>query len=195
MSRKPIKKPTAKQKKFANNYIQNGLTNSYQAALKAGYSKNYAKHDGYKLLENVGIRHYINQSTGSDKLADWRNRVKNQLVMKNMYQIASGLTRNSHYKMIDHKDPTNSTDQSIIGPAAIKAQVDAGKSIIQYICSPMAQAQIRRLNAKSYIDENTADEMKRENAQKHVHKQVPLVGLMKKLVKKKYQSKSNKNKK
>ena len=50
---------TDKQKLFCNYYMQS--FNAYQAAIKAGYSKNYAISQSYKLLENVGIKKYLNQ--------------------------------------------------------------------------------------------------------------------------------------
>lgn len=53
------KKLTLKQKKFADEYIISG--NAYQAAIKAGYSKNYAKAQSKKLLDNVGIKSYIDK--------------------------------------------------------------------------------------------------------------------------------------
>lgn len=51
-------KLTPKQKAFADNYIKNG-GNAEKAALDAGYSKNYAKAQSYKMLDNVGISTYI----------------------------------------------------------------------------------------------------------------------------------------
>lgn len=50
-------KLTLKQKKFADEYIISG--NAYQSAIKAGYSENYAKGNINKLLENVGVKTYI----------------------------------------------------------------------------------------------------------------------------------------
>lgn len=52
-------KLTPKQKKFADYYIE--TANLYQSAMKAGYSKNYAKSQAHKLLENVGIKKYIEE--------------------------------------------------------------------------------------------------------------------------------------
>lgn len=48
-----------KQKRFADYYIETG--NKYQSAIKAGYSDNYAKAQAHKLLENVGIKNYIDE--------------------------------------------------------------------------------------------------------------------------------------
>lgn len=50
---------TLKQKRFADEYIISG--NAYQSAIKAGYSKKYAKADSSKLLENTGIKSYIDE--------------------------------------------------------------------------------------------------------------------------------------
>lgn len=48
---------TAKQKRFADEFIISG--NIYQSAINAGYSETYAKAQSCKLLENVGIKTYI----------------------------------------------------------------------------------------------------------------------------------------
>lgn len=52
-------KLTPKQKRFADYYIE--TANLYQSALKAGYSKNYAKAQAHKLLDNVGIKEYVKE--------------------------------------------------------------------------------------------------------------------------------------
>ncbi|KXU09410.1 terminase small subunit [Streptococcus phage Javan226] len=48
-----------RQRRFADEYIISG--NAYQSAVKAGYSERYAKADSHKLLENTGIKSYINE--------------------------------------------------------------------------------------------------------------------------------------
>lgn len=50
-------KMTLKQQRFANEYIITG--NLYKSAVEAGYSEKYAKSQSHKLLENVGIKNYI----------------------------------------------------------------------------------------------------------------------------------------
>lgn len=52
-----MKKLTPKQQKFADIYIETG--NAMQSAIEAGYSDNYAKAQSSKMLENVGIKSYI----------------------------------------------------------------------------------------------------------------------------------------
>lgn len=54
-----MSKLTIKQKKFADEYIISG--NAYQSAINAGYSDNYAKAQSSKMLENVGIKSYIEE--------------------------------------------------------------------------------------------------------------------------------------
>ena len=48
-----------KQKAFADYYIES--LNAYESAKRAGYSEAYAKSQSYKLLENVGIKNYIEE--------------------------------------------------------------------------------------------------------------------------------------
>lgn len=61
-------KLNARQKKFAEYYVQSG--NTVQSAIKAGYSENYANARAYELLENVGVSEYIKEI--SEKLKDER---------------------------------------------------------------------------------------------------------------------------
>lgn len=48
-----------RQKLFADEYLISGI--AYSAALKAGYSEKYAKARSHVLLENVGIKAYIDE--------------------------------------------------------------------------------------------------------------------------------------
>lgn len=52
-----MSKLTPKQKRFADEYIISG--NIYQSMVKAGYSENYAKSDGCKILDNPRVKAYI----------------------------------------------------------------------------------------------------------------------------------------
>ena len=64
-------KLTIKQQKFADEYVISG--NAYQSAIKAGYSHNYARAQASKLLENVGVKSYIDKQLAklqSEKVAD-----------------------------------------------------------------------------------------------------------------------------
>ncbi|MEY8443346.1 terminase small subunit [Lactococcus ileimucosae] len=52
-------KLTEKQKRFADFYIE--LGNAEKAAIKAGYSKSYARGNAHKLVANVSIKIYIEE--------------------------------------------------------------------------------------------------------------------------------------
>lgn len=54
-----MSKLTLKQKRFADEYIISG--NAMESAIKAGYSHNYSKAQSHKLLENVGIKEYLDE--------------------------------------------------------------------------------------------------------------------------------------
>lgn len=67
-----MKALSLKQKAFADNYISTG-GNVCKAALLAGYSKNYAKTQAGKLLENVRVKSYIDNRLAeleSEKIAE-----------------------------------------------------------------------------------------------------------------------------
>ncbi|MEY8539913.1 terminase small subunit [Streptococcus alactolyticus] len=64
-------KLTLKQQRFADEYIISG--NATDAAVKAGYSKNYANTNASKLLQNTTIKSYIDEKLAelqSQKVAD-----------------------------------------------------------------------------------------------------------------------------
>ena len=61
-----------RQKLFADEYLISGI--AYNAALKAGYSEKYAKARSHDLLENVGIKAYIEErmkELEKKKIAKW----------------------------------------------------------------------------------------------------------------------------
>ena len=64
-------KLSLKQKKFADEYIISG--NAMKSAIEAGYSKEYARSRSHEMLENVGIKTYIEErlsELSSKKIAD-----------------------------------------------------------------------------------------------------------------------------
>lgn len=64
-------KLTLKQQRFADEYIISG--NIYNSLIKAGYSENYAKSDGCKILENPSVKTYIDEKLkelSDKKIAD-----------------------------------------------------------------------------------------------------------------------------
>lgn len=58
-----MKELTPRQKAFADNYIECGVAE--EAAVKAGYSKAYARGNAHKLVANSGICAYIKERTRS----------------------------------------------------------------------------------------------------------------------------------
>lgn len=82
-----LSKLTLKQKRFADEYIITG--NAMESAIKAGYSENYAKAQSHKLLENVGIKNYIDERLkilDNEKIAD----------QKEVLQYLSAVMRGEH---------------------------------------------------------------------------------------------------
>ena len=64
-------KLSERQRRFADEYIICG--NIEQSAMKAGYSKNYARARSHELLSNVGVKAYIDKRLDeirSEKVAD-----------------------------------------------------------------------------------------------------------------------------
>jgi phage terminase small subunit len=64
MKEKPLNE---KQKAFADYYIE--TLNAYESAIKAGYSEKYSKAQSYKLLDNIGIKQYIQERLASKEAA------------------------------------------------------------------------------------------------------------------------------
>lgn len=66
-----VRKINPRQQEFADYFIE--LGNAEEAALRAGYSKAYARGQSYKLLANVGIKTYIEnrmEELKSERVAD-----------------------------------------------------------------------------------------------------------------------------
>lgn len=74
-----------KQQKFADEYIISG--NAERSALKAGYSKNYARKQAHKLLANVGVSEYIEKRM--EELQDEKILTQKQILVM-LSEIASG---------------------------------------------------------------------------------------------------------
>lgn len=84
---------TERQKRFADEYIISG--NIEQSALKAGYSKNYARGRSHELLSNVGIKEYVDkrlEEIKSEKVMD------QQEIMERLSSIGRQEPRENYYK-------------------------------------------------------------------------------------------------
>ena len=75
---------TLKQKKFADEYIISG--NIFRSLVEAGYSENYAKARGHEMLENVGVKAYI-----EERLKE--GNASNLLTMEEALEITSSIAR------------------------------------------------------------------------------------------------------
>ena len=82
-----MSKLNEKQKAFADYYIES--LNAYESAIKAGYSESYAKSQSYKLLENVGIKKYIDERMASKD--DYRIASQDE-ILQILTDIARGIT-------------------------------------------------------------------------------------------------------
>ncbi|WP_281829471.1 terminase small subunit [Lactobacillus amylolyticus] len=136
-----MKKLTKKQLKFCREYLK--TFNAYQSALKAGYSKAYAKNASQQILENRGIKNYIqNRTEKAEKQAD--SEVDD--VLENIHNIASGKPIKRKYVEINNlakmaleekigKEKADSflmrlkyeENKTIISPAPVKEQVAAAE--------------------------------------------------------------------
>ena len=93
-------KLSLKQQIFADEYIITG--NAYQSAIKAGYSKKYAKAQSHKLLENVGIKSYITK-----RLAELKK--ERTLTMEEAIELTSSIARGKpqHFEKVVRDAETN----------------------------------------------------------------------------------------
>ena len=81
-----VSKLNEKQKAFADYYIES--LNAYESAIKAGYSESYAKSQSYKLLDNVGIKNYIDERMASKD--DYRIASQDE-ILQILTDIARGI--------------------------------------------------------------------------------------------------------
>ena len=82
-----MSKLNEKQKAFADYYIES--LNAYESAKRAGYSEAYAKSQSYKLLENVGIKNYIDERMESKD--NYRIASQDE-ILQILTDIARGIT-------------------------------------------------------------------------------------------------------
>lgn len=90
-------KLTKKQLKFCREYLK--TSNAYQSAIKAGYSKAYAKNASKQILENRGIQNYIRGRT--EKVEKQEDSTVDE-VLKNIFKIASGKPIKRDFVQIDN---------------------------------------------------------------------------------------------
>ena len=141
------RKLTPKQQKFADEYIKSG--NAYQAAIEAGYSRNYAKAQSSKLLENVGIKSYIDERMA--KIASKRIMDATEAI-ELLTSIARGETKETVY--IGTADGVYEKHKE----ADLKTRISATKEILKRYPdnNKLVEQQIRKLKADADIAESKA---------------------------------------
>ncbi|BEI64681.1 terminase small subunit [Lactiplantibacillus plantarum] len=141
------RKLTPKQQRFADEYIKSG--NAYQAAIEAGYSRNYAKAQSSKLLENVGIKSYIDErmvKIASKRIMDATEAIEL------LTSIARGETKETVY--IGTTDGVYEKHKE----ADLKTRISATKEILKRYPdnNKLVEQQIRKLKADADIAEAKA---------------------------------------
>lgn len=131
-------KLTQKQRLFADEYIKSG--NAMQSAIKAGYSEKYAKSSSAKMLENVGIKSYIDAKMAeieSHKIAD----------AKEVLQYLTRVLRGEETEEI----PDSVDGGTIKRPPLIKDRTAAAREIMKRypLDNPMVAAQLKKLQAEA----------------------------------------------
>lgn len=144
------RKLTPKQRKFAEEYIRSG--NAYQAAIEAGYSRNYAKAQSSKLLENVGIKSYIDERMAeieSSKIAD----------AKEVMEFYTRVLRGEELETV--VVGTADGAESIERPPTTKDKTAVAKEILKRYPGndKLVEQQIRKLKADADIAESKAKQI------------------------------------
>ena len=145
-------KLTQKQKLFADEYIKSG--NAMQSTIKAGYSEKYAKSSSAKMLENVGIKSYIETKMAeieSHKIADAKE------AMQAITAIARGETTETQAQI----NPLSGKWEKIEVPADLKVRLSAWKEILKRypLADEFSKTQLRKMIADARISEARAKSM------------------------------------
>lgn len=143
-------KLTVKQKLFADEYIKSG--NAMQSAIKAGYSDKYAKSSSSKLLENVGIKSYIDT-----KMAEIESKK-----IATAKEVMEFYTRVLRQEETDEVIVTTAEDVvTMEKKPAFSERLSAAKEIMKRypLSDPMATEQLRKLKADVRIAEAKAKAM------------------------------------
>lgn len=170
------RKLTAKQRKFANEFIK--TNNAYQSAINAGYAKGTARNATKQLLENTGIHEYIVKKTEN---AEKHESDEADEVLKNVYRIAAGKPIKRDFVQTDNlkkeialrgvkkgSKPTATmrsgyeTNETTITPAATKEQVAAAElwfklnGKLKNDSKEVEEQKIRKLEAEADVAEQKA---------------------------------------
>lgn len=164
------RKLTAKQRKFANEFIK--TNNAYKSAIKADYAKGTARNATKQLLENTGIHEYIIKKTEN---AEKHESDKADEVLRNIYRISAGKEIERHYVQIDNLAKEAAGDDDSLGarmgymvdnttltPASTKEQVAAAElwfklnGKLKNDSKEVEEQKIRKLEAEADVAEQKA---------------------------------------
>lgn len=137
-------KLTAKQKKFADNYIETG--NATQSAIDAGYSNKTAKSVGSENLTKPDIKAYI---------AEKMREIESDRIM-GAQEALEFLTNVVRGKELETKVVTTQFDVSTVKvPADVKTKISAAKEILKRYPDndKLLEQQIRKITAEADIAE------------------------------------------
>ena len=151
---------TAKQRLFANEYIKSG--NAMQSAIKAGYSDKYAKARSAQMLENVGIKAYIDAKMAeieSSKIATAKEVMEFYTRVLRQEETEEVIVTTAEDVVTMEKKP------------AFSERLSAAKEIMKRypLSDPMANEQLRKLKADVRIAEakaNVAEKLGDDSNQK-----------------------------
>lgn len=101
-----------RQKAFADYYIES--LNAFESAIRAGYSENYAKSRSYELLENVGIKNYIDEKM---------KEIQSERIAK-AEEVLAFLSASLRGEVLEEVVSTESVD-GMIKPVILKKQLSA----------------------------------------------------------------------
>ena len=141
------RKLTAKQRKFADNYIESG--NATDAALKAGYAKRSAYSIGGENLKKPEVKSYIDEKMAeieSHKIMDATEAL----------QLLTSIARGETKETVISSTPFGTTEDE--KTADLKTRISAMKEILKRYPSSdkLMSAKIRKLEAEADVAEQKA---------------------------------------
>ncbi len=148
-------KLTSKQQKFADEYIESG--NAFQSAINAGYSKNYSKAQSSKLLENVGIKSYIDERM---------QELESQKIMgaKEAIELLTSIARGEIKETVVVSTPIGA--EEVQKEADFKTRISAIREILKRYpdSDKLTEAQVRKASAEAEIVEYKAEVLRGGNS-------------------------------
>ncbi|MDT2583549.1 terminase small subunit [Lactococcus petauri] len=140
-------KLTKKQQDFADYYIE--LGNAEKAAIKAGYSKSYARGNAHKLVANVSIKKYIDERM--EKLASERI-MSAQEILERLSLIANAEIKET--VVVANAEGYAEVEK----PPDFKTQIQAMKELLKRYPGndKLLEQQLRKLTAEADIAESKA---------------------------------------